>query len=133
MQPNILLSFKTRIKMKCHHEQWWPISAQCALLCQLCRWDVFLEWPKSLIRWRFIFQSIAKMTSSLVPNYCQKYMHCIPIHCSDCTFAVHHYTVMWLLVGILYSRVRNKCSPTIINFLTFFQGLRPYSRLHSIR
>ena len=32
-----------------------------------------------------------------------------------------------------YSRVRNKCSPTIINFLTFFQGLRPYSGLHSIR
>ena len=29
-----------------------------------------------------------------------------------------------------YSRVRNKHSPTIINFLTFFQGLRPYSRLH---
>ena len=29
-----------------------------------------------------------------------------------------------------YSRVRNKHSPTLINFLTFFQGLRPYSRLH---
>ena len=32
-----------------------------------------------------------------------------------------------------YSRVRNKRSPTIIKFLTFFQGLRPYSGLHSIR
>ena len=32
-----------------------------------------------------------------------------------------------------YSRVRNKRSPTIINFLTFFQGLRPYSGLHSVR
>ena len=32
-----------------------------------------------------------------------------------------------------YSRVWNKRSPTIINFLTFFQGLRPYSGLHSIR
>ena len=30
----------------------------------------------------------------------------------------------------MYSRVRNKCSPTLINFLTFFQGLRPYSGLH---
>ena len=29
-----------------------------------------------------------------------------------------------------YSRVRNKHSPTLINFLTFFQGLRPYSGLH---
>ena len=29
-----------------------------------------------------------------------------------------------------YSRVRNKHSPTLINFLTFFQGLLPYSRLH---
>ena len=33
----------------------------------------------------------------------------------------------------MYSRVRNKRSPTIIKFLTFFQGLRPYSGLHSIR
>ena len=32
-----------------------------------------------------------------------------------------------------YSRVRNKRSPMIINFLTFSQGLRPYSGLHSIR
>ena len=31
----------------------------------------------------------------------------------------------------VYSRVRNKRSPTIINFLTFFQGLRPYFGLHS--
>ena len=37
------------------------------------------------------------------------------------------------LVRFFYSRVRNKRSPTIINFLTFFQGLRPYSGLHSIR
>ena len=29
-----------------------------------------------------------------------------------------------------YSRVRNKRTPTLINFLTFFQGLRPYSGLH---
>ena len=29
-----------------------------------------------------------------------------------------------------YSRVRNKHTPTLINFLTFFQGLRPYSGLH---
>ena len=29
-----------------------------------------------------------------------------------------------------YSRVRNKHTPTLINFLTFFQGLRPYSWLH---
>ena len=29
-----------------------------------------------------------------------------------------------------YSRVQNKHSPTLINFLTFFQGLRPYSGLH---
>ena len=29
-----------------------------------------------------------------------------------------------------YSRVRNKRTPMLINFLTFFQGLRPYSRLH---
>ena len=28
-----------------------------------------------------------------------------------------------------YSRVRNKRSPTLINFLTFFQALRPYSGL----
>ena len=32
-----------------------------------------------------------------------------------------------------YSRVQNKRSPTIINFWTFFQGLWPYSGLHSIR
>ena len=32
-----------------------------------------------------------------------------------------------------YSRVRNKHSRTLINFLTFIQGLRPYSGLHSIR
>ena len=32
----------------------------------------------------------------------------------------------------VYSRVRNKRSPTIIKFLTFFQGLRPYSGLHSM-
>ena len=36
-------------------------------------------------------------------------------------------------VYLRYSRVQNKRSPTIINFLTFFQGLRPYSGLHSIR
>ena len=30
----------------------------------------------------------------------------------------------------VYSRVRNKHSPMLINFLTFFQGLRPYSGLH---
>ena len=29
-----------------------------------------------------------------------------------------------------YSRVQNKHSPTLISFLTFFQGLRPYSGLH---
>ena len=29
-----------------------------------------------------------------------------------------------------YSRVRNKHTPMLINFLTFFQGLRPYSGLH---
>ena len=29
-----------------------------------------------------------------------------------------------------YSRVRNKHTPTLINFLTFLQGLRPYSGLH---
>ena len=29
-----------------------------------------------------------------------------------------------------YSRVRNKRSPTLIIFLTFFHGLRPYSGLH---
>ena len=27
----------------------------------------------------------------------------------------------------MYSRVRNKRSPTFLNFLTSFQGLRPYS------
>ena len=32
--------------------------------------------------------------------------------------------------GYSYSRVRNKHSPTLINFLTFFQGLRPYSGLN---
>ena len=37
------------------------------------------------------------------------------------------------LIETCYSRVRNKRSPTIIIFLTFFQGLRPYSGLHSIR
>ena len=30
----------------------------------------------------------------------------------------------------IYSRVRNKHTPTIIYFLAFFQGLWPYSRLH---
>jgi hypothetical protein len=30
----------------------------------------------------------------------------------------------------VYSRVRNKHTPTLINFLTFFQGLWPYSGLH---
>ena len=34
---------------------------------------------------------------------------------------------------LAYSRVRNKHSRTLINFLTFIQGLRPYSGLHSIR
>ena len=34
------------------------------------------------------------------------------------------------LSTLAYSRVRNKRSPKIINFLTFFQGLRPYSGLH---
>ena len=29
-----------------------------------------------------------------------------------------------------YSRLWNKHSPTLINFLTFFQGLRPYSGFH---
>ena len=32
--------------------------------------------------------------------------------------------------GTKYSRVWNKHSPTLINFLTFFQGLLPYSGLH---
>ena len=36
-------------------------------------------------------------------------------------------TVQW---KILYSRVRNKHTPMFINFLTFFQGLQPYSGLH---
>ena len=44
-----------------------------------------------------------------------------------CSFEQGH------LALLEYSRVRNKRSPTIINFLTFFQGLRPYSGLHSIR
>ena len=42
-----------------------------------------------------------------------------------------------LIGGLLFlwckhnsSRVRNKHSPMLINFLTFFQGLRPYSGLH---
>ena len=30
----------------------------------------------------------------------------------------------------VYSRVRNKHTPTLIIFLIFFQGLRPYSGLH---
>ena len=30
----------------------------------------------------------------------------------------------------IYSRVRNKHSPTLINFLTFFQGLHLFSGLH---
>ena len=36
-------------------------------------------------------------------------------------------------VTLIYSRVRNKHSRMLINFLTFIQGLRPYSGLHSIR
>ena len=32
--------------------------------------------------------------------------------------------------GYKGSRFRNKCTSTIINFLTLFQGLRPYSGLH---
>jgi hypothetical protein len=32
----------------------------------------------------------------------------------------------------VYSRVRNKHSPTLINFLTSFQGLQPYSGLHRV-
>ena len=31
---------------------------------------------------------------------------------------------------IAYSRAWNKCTPTLINFLPFFQGLRPYFGLH---
>ena len=34
------------------------------------------------------------------------------------------------MVHLIYSRVRNKHTPTLINFLTFFQGLRRYSGLH---
>ena len=30
-----------------------------------------------------------------------------------------------------YSRLRNKHTPTLIKFLTFFQWLRPYSRFHT--
>ena len=33
-------------------------------------------------------------------------------------------------LSFVYSRVRNKHSPTLIIFFTFFQGLRPYSGLH---
>ena len=32
----------------------------------------------------------------------------------------------------IYSRVWNKHTPTLINFLTFFQGLQPYSGLHRV-
>ena len=35
-----------------------------------------------------------------------------------------------IIVNFVHSRVRNKHSPTLINFLTFFQGLWPYSGLH---
>ena len=40
---------------------------------------------------------------------------------------------VFTITKVNYSRVRNKHSRTLINFLTFFQGLRPYSGLHSIR
>ena len=33
---------------------------------------------------------------------------------------------------VSYSRFRNKHSPRLINFLTFFQGLRPYSGIHRV-
>ena len=42
-------------------------------------------------------------------------------------------TISWITKIIIYSRVRNKHSRTLINFLTFIQGLWPYSGLHSIR
>ena len=44
-----------------------------------------------------------------------------------------HLTFVCMYCRQKYSRVRNKHSRTLINFLTFFQGLRPYSGLHSIR
>ena len=40
------------------------------------------------------------------------------------------YFLCYLMDNSLYSRVRNKRTPTLINFLSFFQGLRPYSGLH---
>jgi len=47
-------------------------------------------------------------------------------------FFTFSMTIIWsfFLQWLSYSRVRNKRTPTLINFLTFFQGLQPYSGLH---
>ena len=37
---------------------------------------------------------------------------------------------IWDVLEKTYSRVQNKHTPMLINFLTFFQGLRPYDGLH---
>ena len=50
-----------------------------------------------------------------------------------CVIPCWNLMLTGLQFSATYSRVRIKRSPTIINFLTFFQGLRPYSGLHSIR
>ena len=60
----------------------------------------------------------------------------IVVHCDKVQFFCEGQKNLHNLpdgLEVYYSRVLNKRSPTIINYLSFFQGLRPYSGLHSIR
>ena len=56
----------------------------------------------------------------------------VPVPPTTVLFSVVGISKTWpkSMCSLRYSRVRNKHTPTLINFLTFFQGLWPYSGLH---
>ena len=76
------------------------------------------------------------MKSNLILQQVNKrkfYLHISSkIHLHICFFLLGVKEGLKGLTGpiYLYSRVRNKHSPTLIIFLIFFQGLRPYYGLH---
>ena len=93
-------------------------------------------WTLTIWRW-MILEWVA--VRSLVVNHryhvhLDRYIRIVSLHFFTLqTSVAFHLFHGWPLAESRYSKVRNKHSRTLINFLTFIQGLRPYSGLHSIR
>ena len=80
-----------------------------------------------------LFQFIVKLPIPFL--LCSHFYILILLYYLENLDGSQHRQLPHLLQGVLvlliyYSRVQNKHTPMLINFLTFFQGLRPYSGLH---